>query len=69
MQTGLFTLWVIGTVLWAMIAFLIVVAQPIEPGGGEKLGLATLLLFMFGPPLTVLVVAMLFARRVWKGEG
>jgi hypothetical protein len=69
MQAGLFTFWVICTVLWAMIAFLIVVAQPIEPGGGEKLGLTPLLLFMFGPPLAVLVAAMLFARRVWKGEG
>jgi hypothetical protein len=68
MQTGLFTLWVIGTVLWAIIAFLIVVAQPIEPGGGEKLGLTALLLFVFGPPLAILRAALLVerpARRRW----
>jgi hypothetical protein len=68
MQTELFTLWVIGTVLWAVIAF-IVVAQPIVPGGGEKMGLTTFLLFIFGPPLAVLVAALLAewrARRRWR---
>ncbi len=73
MQTGLFTLWVIGTVLWAIIAFLIVMARPIAPGGGEKIGLTALLLFMFGPPLAVLVAALLAERRArwwWRrGEG
>lgn len=68
-QTELFTLWVIGTVLWAIIAFLAVVAQPIVPGGGEKMGLTTFLLFIFGPPLAVLVAALLAewrARRRWR---
>ena len=69
MQTGLFTFWVIGTVLWAMIAFLIVVAQPIVPGGSEKIGLTAFLLFMFGPPLVVLVAALLAERRARGRRG
>ena len=67
-RTELFTLWVIGTVLWALIAFLIVVAQPIEPGGGERIGLTAFLLFMLGPPLAVPVAILLFVRRSSRGR-
>ena len=70
MQTGLFTFWVICTVLWALIAFLGVMALlPIGPGGDEPIGPTTLLLVMFGPPLAVPVAALLFARRGRRGGG
>jgi hypothetical protein len=66
--TGLFTFWVICTALWAMIAFLIVMAQPVEPGGGEPIGLIAFLLFMLGPPLAVPVAILLLVRRSSRGQ-
>ena len=63
MPPGLTTFWLVGTLLWALIAFLIVMVQPVGPIHGESVGLAVLLLFMFGPPLAVAV--LLFARWRW----
>ena len=70
MPPGLITFGIICAVLWAMLAFLIVMAQPIRPYHDETLGLAALLLFMFGPPVAGAVIILLFARRRrWRRQG